>query len=74
MRKEAGLELTDRIRIYHRSAGRLAKSIEHLASYIQQETLALEIRLIQGATADPVTLYDQEVNGEKTKVGLEKLQ
>ncbi len=69
MRKDAGLEVTDRIRIYHRSSERLAKALTRLSSYVRQETLATEISI----TPPPaLTLVDADINGEATSIGIEK--
>jgi len=43
MRKEAGFQVTDRIRIYYTSDERLQQAITSMAEYIQSETLAVEL-------------------------------
>ena len=69
MRKDAGLEVTDRIRIYHRSPERLAKALARLSVYVQQETLATEISSFPPPT---LTLVDADINGEVASIGIEK--
>ena len=43
MRKDAGFSVTDRIRIYFESSGRLAGAISNMSDYIKSETLATQI-------------------------------
>jgi isoleucyl-tRNA synthetase len=69
MRKDAGLEVTDRIRIYHRSSERLGKALARLSAYVQQETLAIGI---SNAPSSTVTLVDADINGEAASIGIEK--
>lgn len=69
MRKDAGLEVTDRIRIYHRSSERLAKALARLSAYVQQETLATEI---SNTPPQTLTLVDADINGEAASIGIEK--
>jgi isoleucyl-tRNA synthetase len=69
MRKDAGFEVTDRIRIYHRSSERLAKALTRLAEYVQQETLAIEISNTPPPT---LTLVEADINGEAASIGIEK--
>ncbi len=44
MRKEAGFEIADRIRIYYQTTDRLEKALEAFEDYIKAETLCLEFR------------------------------
>jgi isoleucyl-tRNA synthetase len=69
MRKDAGFEVTDRIRIFHRSSERLAKALARLSAYVQQETLATELSNIPPPT---LTLVDADINGEAASIGIEK--
>ena len=43
LRKEAGFEVTDRIRISFRADGQLKKALAALGAYVKSETLAVEI-------------------------------
>ncbi|MBI4418314.1 MAG: isoleucine--tRNA ligase [Ignavibacteriales bacterium] len=72
MRKEAGLEVTDRIRIVHRSSERLARAIDKLGTYIRQETLTVELRGIQRNEEKKLAFTRVEVNGELSEIHLEK--
>jgi isoleucyl-tRNA synthetase len=49
LRKEAGLEVTDRIRISFRGDDRLRKALASLGAYVKSETLAVEI--VEGGPA-----------------------
>jgi isoleucyl-tRNA synthetase len=72
MRKEAGLEVTDRITIYHRSTERLAKALERTAAYIRQETLAVGL-IAPTANADKrLVFHEVDINGERTQIAIEK--
>ena len=44
MRKEAGLELDDRITLYYQAEGEAAEALHNFGSYIQQETLATTLQ------------------------------
>jgi isoleucyl-tRNA synthetase len=69
MRKDAGLEVTDRIKIYFRSGDRLAKALARLASYVQQETLAV---VVSNNPPESLVLMDADINGEMASIGIEK--
>jgi isoleucyl-tRNA synthetase len=69
MRKESGLEVTDRIKIYCKSQERLTKALGLLSEYVMQETLAIDI----SADAPPgMALVEVDINGEKASIGIEK--
>ena len=69
IRKEAGLEVTDRIILYYRSGQRLAKALTRLSNYIKQETLALDIVSPTPATA---SVTETDINGEQAFIAIEK--
>jgi isoleucyl-tRNA synthetase len=73
LRKESGFEVTDRIRIYHRSSEKLTKALERLQEYVRQETLATEVRSMTNGGTAAVTLTKDEINGEPTEIGVEKI-
>ncbi len=73
MRKEAGLEVTDRITIYHRSSARLARSLARMEAYVMRETLATALRAVEPDAQLPVALVSQEINGEAADIGLQKV-
>ena len=70
MRKEAGFEVMDRIRIYAQGNEKIAMILENNADEISADVLADEIRI--GETAG----YSKEwnINGEKVTLGVEKTQ
>ncbi len=69
MRKDAGLEVTDRIRIFYRSGERLAKALARLTAYIKQETLAIDV--ISSPPSD-LPLTETDINGEQVFLAMEK--
>ncbi|MCX6133349.1 MAG: isoleucine--tRNA ligase [Ignavibacteriales bacterium] len=69
MRKDAGFEVTDRIKIYYRSTERLANALDRLSDYVRQETLAT---VVSNAPPAAVTLVDADINGEAASIGIEK--
>jgi len=71
-RKDSGLEVTDRIRLYVRCSETLARALEKQASYVKQETLAVEFRIVTKADHVSVDLVQDDVNGESAELGLEK--
>ena len=73
MRKHAGFEVTDRIKIYHRSSDRLAKALSRLQEYVKKETLATELLVLEGMGIPPVTLSKEELNGEMAEIGVERI-
>jgi isoleucyl-tRNA synthetase len=73
LRKESGFEVTDRIRISHRSSERLAKALEEMAEYVRQETLAKEIQRVREADKSILTFNISEINGEKSEIAVEKI-
>lgn len=70
MRKEAGLDVVDRIKIYYQTSDKLSKAIEKLADYIRNETLAEVISPDSGKGT-----YSKEwnIDGEKAIIGIEKI-
>ncbi len=71
-RKESGLEVTDRIRLYVRCFETPMRALEKQAAYVKQETLAVEFRIMSKPDLVPVELHQEEVNGEAVEFGLEK--
>ncbi|MBM4167605.1 MAG: isoleucine--tRNA ligase [Ignavibacteria bacterium] len=74
IRKESGFDVTDRIRIYHESSDRLAKSLSRLAEYVKQETLAVELIVAAPALKEKIAMRAEEINGEQSVIGLERLK
>lgn len=72
LRKEAGFEVTDRIRIYHASTDRLRQALERMAEYIKQETLATELLVISSEEAQKKNATVEDINGEQSAIAVEK--
>ena len=69
MRKDAGLEVTDRIKIYYRATDRLTRALVKLAGYVKQETLATAM---SSETPSTLNLTEADINGETASIGIEK--
>jgi len=72
LRKQADLEISDRIRLYVQASPGLASAIEDFSTYIMGETLALEI-LYQPVPPDAVG-SSASFDGENVTFGLEKIR
>ncbi len=70
LRKDAGFDVTDRIRIYHRSSQRLTHALQRTSHYVKEETLALEIIALNGGQQVAVALKEEDINGEPTAIGV----
>jgi isoleucyl-tRNA synthetase len=70
MRKDAGFNVIDRIKIYYRTSDKLANAIKNQSNYICNETLAESLNSNSGKAA-----YNQEwdIDGEKAIIGIEKV-
>lgn len=69
LRKESGLEVTDRIRLTFSASERLTKALTRLQSYIMEETLAVEFtRGDRDGNAEEAA----DINGESCRIRLEK--
>ena len=72
-RKDAGFEVSDRIAILivePSNESRFAPVLEEFGDYLQRETLADELRLVD---ADYPSLSDVKVGDEVLRVGVEKV-
>jgi len=67
-RKEAGLQVDDRIRLVLRAGGELRAAVEVHADVIKAETLAVELTMAEGAGAG----VPAKVDGQELYVELEK--
>ncbi|HOV98461.1 MAG TPA: isoleucine--tRNA ligase [Bacteroidota bacterium] len=72
LRKDNGLEVTDRIVIYHSSSEKLLQALNRMADYIKQETLALDIIPITSEQAATMNAVEEDINGEKTAIVVKK--
>src|SRR6185436_14719035 len=69
MRKDAGLSVTDRIRISFESTSRLADAFMKNSKYIQSETLATQI---QSGRNGAEHWQKWEIDGEACEIGISK--
>jgi len=72
LRKDSGFEVTDRIRIVHASSERLTKALGRMVQYIQQETLAAELKSVSNADALKQGAKSEDINGEPSAIAVEK--
>jgi isoleucyl-tRNA synthetase len=70
MRKDAGFEVLDRIRIAYQSSDALDKAVQRMSDYVRAETLAEE--LLRNSTNGGFT-RDWDVNGEKASIRIQKV-
>ncbi len=71
MRKDAGFEVTDRIRIHYRAGGRLERAILATKEYVRNETLAVEVsNVFQKGKHSSAS----EVNGEQCEVTIQRVR
>ncbi len=70
LRKSAGLEVSDHVRIYYKASPKLANAVETFRSYIMAETLADEM-----AASEPSqeAVVQDSFDGEKVTLGLAKV-
>jgi isoleucyl-tRNA synthetase len=69
MRKDAGLSVTDRIRIHFESSGKVSAAITRMTEYIKSETLATQIQ----AGRDSAQHWEKwEIDGEPCEIGISK--
>ncbi len=69
-RKESGLEVADRIRLYVKASPALKKAVQRHKDYITTETLALELSF--AAAPKNAAATQDEFDGEKVSVALVK--
>jgi isoleucyl-tRNA synthetase len=70
MRKDAGLSVTDRIRIYFESSGKVAAAISGMSDYIKSETLATQVQ----TGRDSAEHWEKwEIDGEPCEIGISKV-
>jgi isoleucyl-tRNA synthetase len=68
MRKDAGLELDDRIALFYEAEGEVAEALANYGDYIQQETLATSLEV--GKTGDASHQQTLELEGHAVSLGL----
>jgi isoleucyl-tRNA synthetase len=69
LRKDAGLEVTDRIRLNFSSEANLKTALESQRDYIMVETLALELQAVDNGRE----MLDIDINGIPCRIALERI-
>jgi isoleucyl-tRNA synthetase len=70
IRKDSGLEITDRIKLYLSLPARMRVAVEAYKDYLMNETLAVEINFeLNGQTQ---VAKQDEINGEAFRIAIEK--
>ncbi len=70
MRKEAGLDIADRIKLAFQTGADIAAAMDHYADYIKQETLAVELK--NGAMEQALFQETVTIGGEAVELALQK--
>ena len=70
MRKDAGLEISDRIELVYSAGGDVALAMENFADYIRQETLAVSLTAV--SLPNPLYQTSVDVGTETVKLALRK--
>jgi isoleucyl-tRNA synthetase len=70
LRKDAGLELDDRIHLTMAAEGEVAEAVNNFSDYIQQETLALSLKAGTGEEGEHQ--QNIQIDGNEVKVWLHK--
>jgi len=70
LRKQAELDISDRIAVYYQASFKLAAAIQTFREYISAETLTVE--LLDAKPGEGCTCVEDEFDGEKVQIGLEK--
>ena len=70
LRKDADLDIADRIHLYYTASERLVKAIQAFEDYIKEETLAAD--LVVGVNPEGLPFTQDEFDGETVRISLEK--
>lgn len=71
LRKNAGLEIADRIEVVYQASDGLAQAIEAFREYIMNETLTLSLNA--GVVPAEMAIAEDSFDGETVKIGLRKV-
>jgi isoleucyl-tRNA synthetase len=71
LRKDADLDIADRIKLFFTASEGLREAIEDHASYIKEETLTIEI--ISGVIPGELPMLQDEFDDESVQIGIEKV-
>ena len=70
LRKDADLDIADRIDLYFTASDRLAQAIEAFEDYIKEETLAISLTV--GSNPEGLSFAQDEFDGETVRISLAK--
>jgi isoleucyl-tRNA synthetase len=70
LRKDSGLEVTDRISISFAAEELLSSALREMTEYIKRETLAVDVKegIVPGGNA-----IQDDINGEKCEISIQKI-
>jgi isoleucyl-tRNA synthetase len=71
LRKDAGLDIADRIRLYYTASEQLNIAIQTFSDYIKEETLAVDLTF--GVTPEDLPLLQDQFDGETVRICIEKV-
>lgn len=71
LRKDADLDIADRIRLYYTASDQLTQAINSHEAYIQEETLTTE--LVAGEIPEGLPLLQDEFDGQSVRISLETI-
>ena len=70
MRKDAGFEVTDRVKVYYEAGEELARALENHRDFISQVVLATSFT--QGGAPEGAFVQEWDINGQPAKLGIIK--
>jgi len=70
MRKDAGFDVTDRIRISYQAKEKLSKALKSLGEYVKNETLAID--LLENSIKEGYQA-EWDINGEQCSIGIQRI-
>ena len=70
MRKDAGFEVTDRIRIGFKADERLSEAIQNMSDYVRSETLALDLNSMESTPLETEHVSEHEIDGRVCEIGI----
>ncbi len=70
LRKDADLDIADRIHLYYTASDQLEKAVQAFREYIEEETLA--VKITAGVTPDNLPLLQDEFDDQTVRISLER--
>jgi isoleucyl-tRNA synthetase len=71
LRKDADLDIADRIRLYYTASDRLTEAINAFEDYIKEETLSTD--MVMGVIPEDLPFLQDEFDNETVKISIEKI-